>query len=116
MKYDVLIYGPLFCDLIFTGLPAMPVLGTELFAEDLTIAIGGSAIVAAGLHRLGARVGLIADARDLGEREYDAFRARVSGDAYHDPACVRPASEIEPLGDLKPATSEDYDARARGDE
>lgn len=61
MEYDVLVYGPLFCDLVFTGLPGMPELGRELYAEDLTLAPGGSAIVAVGLHRLGARVGLIAD-------------------------------------------------------
>lgn len=61
MTYDILVFGPVFCDLIFTDLPAMPELGKEIFAEDLTIALGGSAIVAAGLHRLGARVGLIAD-------------------------------------------------------
>jgi sugar/nucleoside kinase (ribokinase family) len=61
VSYDVLVYGPLFCDLIFTGLPAMPTLGTETFAGDFTIAIGGSAIVAAALHRLGAKVGLIAE-------------------------------------------------------
>lgn len=59
--YDVLVYGPVFCDIIFTDLPGLPVLGTELFAGDLTATVGGSAIVAAGLHRLGARVGLIAD-------------------------------------------------------
>lgn len=61
MTYDVLVYGPLFCDLIFTGLDDMPTLGTEIFAGDFTMAVGGSAIVAAGLHRLGAKVGLIAD-------------------------------------------------------
>jgi sugar/nucleoside kinase (ribokinase family) len=61
MKYDVLVYGPLFCDLIFTDLPAMPRLGSETFAGDFTIAIGGSAIVAVALQRLGARVGLIAE-------------------------------------------------------
>jgi hypothetical protein len=61
MSYDVLVYGPIFCDLIFTDLSGMPELGKELFAGDLTLALGGSAIVATGLHRLGARVGLIAD-------------------------------------------------------
>lgn len=61
MTYDVLVYGPLFCDLVFTGLPAMPTPGTEQFAGGLTVAVGGSAIVAAGLHRLGAHVGLIAE-------------------------------------------------------
>jgi sugar/nucleoside kinase (ribokinase family) len=59
--YDVIVYGPLFCDLIFTGLDDLPALGKEHFADDLTIAIGGSAIVAAGLHKLGVRVGLIAE-------------------------------------------------------
>lgn len=57
----MLVYGPLFCDLIFTALPRMPELGREVFAGDLTVAVGGSAIVAAALHRLGVRVGLIAD-------------------------------------------------------
>lgn len=61
MTYDILVYGPLFCDLIFTELPAMPELGTEIYAGDFTVAVGGSAIVAAALHRLGVRVGLIAD-------------------------------------------------------
>lgn len=61
MSYDILVYGPLFCDLIFTDMPRMPALGTEVFAGDLTIAIGGSAIVAAWLHKLGARDGLVAE-------------------------------------------------------
>jgi len=61
MRYDILVYGPIFCDLIFTDLPGMPALGAELFAGGFTVTVGGSAIVAAGLHKLGARVGLIAD-------------------------------------------------------
>ncbi|MEZ4837132.1 MAG: hypothetical protein R2873_34905 [Caldilineaceae bacterium] len=43
-------------------LPGLPRLGTEIFAGDLTMTVGGNAIVAAGLpHRLGAKVGLAAD-------------------------------------------------------
>ncbi|MFN8377480.1 MAG: carbohydrate kinase family protein [Anaerolineae bacterium] len=61
MTYDILVYGPLFCDLIFTALPHMPELGKEVYAGDFAVAVGGSAIVAAALHRLGAKVGLIAD-------------------------------------------------------
>lgn len=61
MHYDLLVYGPVFCDLIFTDLPGMPALGAELFAGDFKVTVGGSAIVAAALHKLGARVGLIAD-------------------------------------------------------
>ena len=60
-KFDVLVYGPIFCDLIFTGLESLPVLGHEIFSKDFTLTIGGSAIVSHGLNRLGARVGLIAD-------------------------------------------------------
>jgi sugar/nucleoside kinase (ribokinase family) len=60
-RYDILVYGPIFCDLIFTDLPGMPVLGEELFAGAFTVTVGGSAIVATALHKLGARVGLIAD-------------------------------------------------------
>ncbi len=59
--YDVLVWGPIFCDLIFTGLPGFPVLGEELFADNLTVDIGGSAIVANGLQRLGMKAGLVAD-------------------------------------------------------
>jgi hypothetical protein len=61
MTYDVLVYGPVFCDLIFTDLERMPHLGEELYAGDFTATVGGSAIVAVGLRKLGARVGLIAD-------------------------------------------------------
>lgn len=61
MEYDILVQGPMFCDLIYTDLPSMPVLGTEIFAQDFTVTVGGSAIVAVGIQRLGAKVGLIAD-------------------------------------------------------
>jgi len=61
MNVEVLVYGPIFLDLIFTGLSHMPVLGKETFAEDLTLTIGGSAIVAVGLQRLGVKVCLVAE-------------------------------------------------------
>jgi hypothetical protein len=63
-RYDVLVYGPIFCDIIFTGVPGMPSLGKELFADHLTLSLGGSAIVASGLNRLGMKVGLISDLGD----------------------------------------------------
>jgi hypothetical protein len=59
MQYDILVYGPVFCDLIFTNLPAFPALGKEIFAGELKVSAGGSAIVAAGIHRLGLKVGLV---------------------------------------------------------
>lgn len=59
--YDILVYGPIFCDLIYTGLDHFPALGKESFADDLVVSPGGNAIVAIALHRLDTKVGLIAD-------------------------------------------------------
>jgi len=43
----VLSLGRIYCDLIFTGLPGMPRLGREIFARDLTLALGGGAFITA---------------------------------------------------------------------
>lgn len=86
MTYDVLVYGPIFCDLIFTDLPEMPRLGTEIYAGNFTVAVGGSAIVAAGLHRLGARVGLIAD---LGNDPMSHLAAQLLADLGIDQTLMR---------------------------
>lgn len=56
----VLVAGPAYCDLIFTGLPDVPPLGQELFAERLTVTAGGSAITAVAFARLGVSVSLLA--------------------------------------------------------
>ncbi|AJY48325.1 carbohydrate kinase family protein [Martelella endophytica] len=51
MKHEersaVLCVGRIYCDLIFTGLDRMPVLGREVFADALTIAAGGGAFISA---------------------------------------------------------------------
>jgi hypothetical protein len=57
----VLVCGPAYCDLLFAGLPALPQLGTERFAQGFLITAGGSAITAVALQRLGRRSGLLAD-------------------------------------------------------
>ncbi len=46
-KAAVITIGRIYCDLIFTGLDELPVLGRELFADDLEIAAGGGAYIAA---------------------------------------------------------------------
>jgi sugar/nucleoside kinase (ribokinase family) len=56
--YDVVIAGDVYCDLVFTGLPRLPVLGEELFAADFDIMPGGVFTTAATMHRLGLKVGL----------------------------------------------------------
>lgn len=46
-KAAVISIGRIYCDLIFTGLDELPVLGRELFADELEIAAGGGAYIAA---------------------------------------------------------------------
>ena len=60
-NYDVLLVGDYFCDLIFTGLPIMPSLGTEVYGTGFDMMPGGSFITALALHRLGLRAGWACD-------------------------------------------------------
>jgi sugar/nucleoside kinase (ribokinase family) len=69
-KYDVVIAGDVFCDLIFTGLPRMPLSGEELFATGFEMTAGGVFITAATLRRLGMDVGLFCH---LGNDPLSAF-------------------------------------------
>jgi len=56
----VLCLGRTYCDLVFTGLPGLPVLGREVFAENVAIVPGGGAfITAAHLVSLGSRAHLV---------------------------------------------------------
>ena len=49
MKEAVLCLGRLWCDLLFTGLPRPPSLGSEVFAEDVSIVPGGGAFITAAV-------------------------------------------------------------------
>ncbi|MEQ8674875.1 MAG: carbohydrate kinase family protein [Aggregatilineales bacterium] len=100
MTYDVLVYGPLFCDLIFTELPEMPELGTEIFAGNFTMTVGGSAIVAAGLQKLGAKVGLVAD---IGNDALSRVVGQLLDDLHIDRTFVR--EHPHPLTQLTVALS-----------
>ena len=56
----VLCLGRTYCDLVFTGLGGLPVLGREIFADDVAIVPGGGAfITAAHLVALGRRASLV---------------------------------------------------------
>jgi sugar/nucleoside kinase (ribokinase family) len=55
-KWDVLVTGRYFCDLILTGLPEMPHLGDEVWGKGFELVPGASFIPAVALHRLGIRV------------------------------------------------------------
>ncbi len=60
-KYDVLLLGDYFLDVIFTGLPKMPELGKETFAAGFDLIPGGAFNSALAMQRLGLKVGWAAD-------------------------------------------------------
>jgi sugar/nucleoside kinase (ribokinase family) len=57
---DVFLFGRVFMDMIFTGLPGLPPPGTEIVTDGLGSAPGGIANIAVAMSRLGLRVGLAA--------------------------------------------------------
>jgi sugar/nucleoside kinase (ribokinase family) len=74
-KSAVISIGRIYCDLIFTGLDELPVLGRELFASDMEIAAGGGAFIAAAhFAHIGrpaallARLGTDTFSRAIGEK------------------------------------------------
>ena len=69
-SYDVLLLGDYFYDLIYTGLPAFPALGREIYSRDITSTGGAMFITATALRRLGANVGWVCN---FGTDEYSRF-------------------------------------------
>jgi sugar/nucleoside kinase (ribokinase family) len=60
-RFDVLVAGEYYCDLIFSGLDRPPLLGGEVFADGLIIRPGGCYNMALGLTRLGLRTAWACD-------------------------------------------------------
>ena len=57
----VLCAGRLYCDLVFTGTPHLPAMGTETFSKDLSMHAGGGAfITAAAFSALGWKTSILA--------------------------------------------------------
>jgi sugar/nucleoside kinase (ribokinase family) len=57
--YDIIVIGSYFFDEIYVGLPQFPVLGREIFCDDLIVTPGATYITAAGLTKLGVNTGWI---------------------------------------------------------
>ncbi|HYU66678.1 MAG TPA: PfkB family carbohydrate kinase, partial [Jatrophihabitantaceae bacterium] len=58
--FDVFLQGTVFFDVVLTGLPSLPVRGTELMAEGMGTCPGGIANLAVAASRLGLRTSLSA--------------------------------------------------------
>ena len=69
-SYDVFLAGPLFMDIIFSGMPHAPVLGTETWADSMGCCPGGIANMAVALSRLGRTTSL---ATSFGDDAYGDF-------------------------------------------
>ncbi|MDF3297439.1 PfkB family carbohydrate kinase [Streptomyces sp. K1PA1] len=103
--WDVYLTGPVFLDIIFTGLDSAPVRGTESWARGMGSSPGGVANMATALARLGLRTSLAAAFGDdhYGEYCWDALEqgegidlspsATVPG--WHSPVTVSMAYEGE---------------------
>ena len=61
---DLVVATPVFLDLTFVGLEALPSLGEERFAAELLRSPGGGAITAVGAARLGLSVAVAAPLGD----------------------------------------------------
>lgn len=59
-SFDVFLHGPLFYDLVFTGLPSLPIPGTEIHTEGMGSLPGGIANLAVATARLGLTTALAA--------------------------------------------------------
>jgi sugar/nucleoside kinase (ribokinase family) len=70
MDFDVIVLGDYCLDFIFTGLPSMPVLGTEIEAKGLAVEPGGACNTALALHRLGVKA---AWAVEFGTDDFSSF-------------------------------------------
>lgn len=59
-EFDVFVWGTVFLDIIFAGMPSPPIPGTEVWAEGMASCPGGIANFAVAAKRLGMRTSLAA--------------------------------------------------------
>jgi ribokinase len=111
---DLVVATPVFLDLTFVGLEALPQLGEERFAADLMRSPGGGAITAVAAARLGLSVAVAAP---LGNDEAgDSVRAALAEegvDAIATRSCPRtPTTVVMPVGGDRAMATVDCGVRA----
>jgi sugar/nucleoside kinase (ribokinase family) len=119
VNVDVACVGDPFLDLIFLGLPAMPVAGEERLADRLVVVPGGMANVAYALGRLGLRAVVCAPrgsdpaGRFLGKLMADAGVTWLGREADATPVTVAlPADGDRALVSVMPAPTVDLETLA----
>jgi sugar/nucleoside kinase (ribokinase family) len=105
-RYDVLVAGEYYCDLIFSGLDATPEYGREIIASGLTTRPGGCYNMALGLTRLGIRT---AWASDFGTDLFSRLVLDAAREDDIDPVAFRPLDRPASM-----VTAAFADARERG--
>lgn len=57
-KYDLVVFGDICCDLIFSGIESLPDPGEEVWADQMKVTVGGAFNVAAAASRLNLKTGI----------------------------------------------------------
>lgn len=57
-KFDLVVFGGVCCDLIFSGIERLPAPGEEIWAEGMKVTVGGAFNVAAAATRLNMKTGI----------------------------------------------------------
>jgi sugar/nucleoside kinase (ribokinase family) len=69
-NFDVIVVGDYCLDFIFTGLPSLPIMGSEIISDHFIQTSGGTCNSVIAMHRLGLKVGWAAD---FGNDQYSKF-------------------------------------------
>ncbi|POF32114.1 carbohydrate kinase family protein [Roseibium marinum] len=102
----ILCAGRLYCDLVFTGVPGMPVMGQEVFSQGLTLHAGGGALItAATFEALGWHSALISV---LPASPFDApVRGDIAAVGIDGHLCVSAALGLSPQITVAIASGDD---------
>lgn len=93
-KSAIISVGRIYCDLVFTGLDAMPILGRETFANDMEMVAGGGAFIAAAhFAHIGRDVALLAR---LGTDTFSSAIGKQMGDHRIDLQFLEHAADAGP--------------------
>ena len=113
MAFDLAVATPVFLDLTFTGLEALPGPGEERFASDLVRSPGGGAITAVGAARLGLKTALAAPLGDdvAGELIIEVL-AKDGVEIVSRRAPRTPVTVVLPIGDDRSMVTVDPGVRA----